>query len=424
VITYLTPKLLGYAFLAAAGCLAGLAVGRPEPALLGAPFLFAIVIGAALNRWPEIHASTRVLSDRVIEGDAVQVEIDVRSTAAIPRLEVALRVPEGLELVDGPPLVALPLAPETPEVVKRTVRCMRWGGYRLGESLIRVRDPLGFFVSEGWSGPGSDLRVYPRAEAVRTLLSPAETQVFAGNELSRMRGEGIEFADVRPFVSGDRVRRINWRLTSRTGEPYINEFHRERNADVVIFLDAFAEVRLGEEGTRFQAVRAAAALAERYLQERDRVGLISFGGLLRWLRPAMGTVQRYRIIESLIETDVVFSYAWREISVIPPSVLPPKALVVALTPLLDERVMHALLNLRARHFDLAIIEVSAAPFITPPRDQTGELAVRIWELDREVMRERFRRLGVPVAEWRAGETFERPILEVQAFRRYTRLART
>lgn len=423
MITYLTPKLLSYALLAAVGCLAGLALGRPEPALLGAPFLFAIVLGAALNRWPEVLASTRVSSDRVLEGDSVQVEIDVRSTTPVPRLEVALRVPEGLELVDGAPVVALALAPGKPGQVKRTVRCNRWGGYRLGESLIRVRDPLGFFVSEGWSGRGSDLRVYPRTEAIRTLLSPAETQVFAGNELSRMRGEGIEFADVRPFASGDRVRRINWRLTSRHGEPYINEYHRERNADVIIFLDAFAEVRRGDGGTRFEAVRAAAALAERYLQERDRVGLISFGGILRWLHPAMGTVQRYRIVESLIETDVVFSYAWKEITVIPPAVLPPKALVIALTPLLDERVMHALLDLRARRFDLAIIEVSPAPFIATPGNKNAELAYRIWELDREAMRERLRRLGVPVAEWKAGEPFEQPILEVQAFRRYTRLAR-
>jgi uncharacterized protein (DUF58 family) len=423
VTTYLTPKLLGYAFLAAAGCLAGLALGRPEPALLGSPFLFAIVIGAALNRWPAVRASTRVLAERVLEGDSVTVEIELRSATAIPHLEVTLRVPEGLELVDGPPVVALALAPETPGLVKRTVQGNRWGGYRLGESRIRVRDPLGFFVSEGWSGPGSVLRVYPRTEAIRTLLSPAETQVFAGNELSRMRGEGIEFADVRPFASGDRVRRINWRLTSRTGEPYINEYHRERNADVVIFLDAFAEVSSGGEGTRFEAVRAAAALAERYLQERNRVGLISFGGILRWLRPAMGTVQRYRIVESLIETDVVFSYAWKEIALIPPSVLPPKAVVIALTPLLDERVMHALIDLRARHFDLAIIEVSPAPFIAPSRDSAGQLALRIWEMDREVMRERFRRLGVPVAEWKAGVPFEQPILEVQAFRRYARLAR-
>jgi uncharacterized protein (DUF58 family) len=221
-------------------------------------------------------------------------------------------------------------------------------------------------------------------------------------------------------MPGDRLRRINWRLTSLLGEPYVNELHGERNTDIVLFLDAFAEARHRGEGTRFQAVRAATALAERYLQRRDRIGLVSYGGILRWLQPAMGQVQRYRIIDALIETDIVFSYAWKEIKAIPPAVLPPKALVIAITPLLDERAIAALLDLRARRFDLAIIEVSPAPYLTRP---VSDLALRIWRLDREVMRERFRRLGVPVVVWAAGQPLEQAVQEVQAFRRSARFVR-
>jgi uncharacterized protein (DUF58 family) len=254
----------------------------------------------------------------------------------------------------------------------------------------------------------------------RTVVSPMETQVFAGNELSRATGEGIEFADTRPFMPGDRLRRINWRLTTRLGEPYVNEMHRERNADIVIFLDTFAEARHGEEGTRLQAVRAAAALADLYLQRRDRIGLVSYGGILRWLQPSMGLVQRYRIIDALIETDIVFSYAWKEIKSIPPAVLRPKSLVIAISPLLDERAIGALLDLRARRFDLAIIEVSPEPFVAAP---VNDLALRVWRLDREVMRERFRRLGVPVVVWSAGQPLEQAVQEVQVFRRSARLAR-
>jgi uncharacterized protein (DUF58 family) len=191
----------------------------------------------------------------------------------------------------------------------------------------------------------------------------------------------------------------------------------------VLFLDTFAEARHGDDGTRFQAVRAAAALADRYLQRRDRIGLIRYGGILHWLRPAMGQVQRYRIIESVIETEIVFSYAWKGIAAIPPAVLPPKALVIAITPLLDERAIDALLDLRGRRFDLAILEVSSVPFVPPPTGATGDLAFRIWQLDREVQRDRFRRLGVPVTAWTAGEPLERAVQEVQAFRRYARLAR-
>jgi uncharacterized protein (DUF58 family) len=423
VTTYASPKLLAYATLAAVGCLAGLALERAEPVLLAAPFLFALVIGAALKPPLTVRVSTQLLAERVVEGDEVTIVIELTSSAPVPWLEVALRLPEGLTLTDGPAADLVALAAGEPRRIERTVRCRRWGGYVLGDIFLRARDPLGFFVREGWARDRHPLRVYPRPETVRAIVSPAETQIFAGNERSRAVGEGIEFADTRPFVPGDRMRRINWRLSTRLGTPYVNELHRERNTDVVLFLDTFAEARHGDDGTRFQAVRAAAALADRYLQRRDRIGLIRYGGILHWLRPAMGQVQRYRIIESVIETEIVFSYAWKGIAAIPPAVLPPKALVIAITPLLDERAIDALLDLRGRRFDLAILEVSPVPFVPPPAGATGDLAFRIWQLDREVQRDRFRRLGVPVTAWSAEEPLEGAVQEVQAFRRYARLAR-
>ena len=151
-------------------------------------------------------------------------------------------------------------------------------------------------------------------------------------------------------MPGDRLRAVNWRASARRGELIVNERHPDRNADVVLFLDSFAEARGGEEddGTLERAVRAAATLAGRYLERRDRVGLVTFGGVLRWLEPGGGSVQRYRLIDALLETGVEFSYAWKGVNTIPARTLPAKALVVAVTPLLDERSIAALLDLRAR----------------------------------------------------------------------------
>src|SRR4029079_11108347 len=85
------------------------------------------------------------------------------------------------------------------------------------------------------------LRVYPREERLRQLVRPARTQLGAGNQVSRSRGDVIEFADLRPFNAGDRLRLIHWRASARRGELWVTELHPERNADVVIFLDTFAE---------------------------------------------------------------------------------------------------------------------------------------------------------------------------------------
>src|SRR5262249_62091349 len=82
-----------------------------------------------------------------------------------------------------------------------------------------------------------------------------------------------------------------------------------------------------------------AALVGLYLRRRDRVGLVGFGGTLRWLRPAMGERQLYRLVDALIDTEVVLSYAWKGLEGIPRRTLPPRALVIALSPRGAERAV-------------------------------------------------------------------------------------
>jgi uncharacterized protein (DUF58 family) len=202
----------------------------------------------------------------------------------------------------------------------------------------------------------------------------------------------------------------------------VNESHPERNTDVILFVDSFAEARQGESGTLDLAVRATATLADAYIRRRDRVGLISFGGILRWLVPGMGTVQLYKIVDALLDTEVVLSYYWSEIDLIPPRTLPPSALVIALSPLLDARSVGALLDLRARGYDLCVVDVSPVPFTTRPKAAIDALAYDVWMLRRDALRHRLQRSGVAVAEWRDDASLQSALEEVRAFRRYARLA--
>jgi uncharacterized protein (DUF58 family) len=219
------------------------------------------------------------------------------------------------------------------------------------------------------------------------------------------------------------VRRINWRASARRGELVVNEMHPERNTDVILFVDSFSEARGEGQGTLDLTVAAAAALAERYLARKDRVGVVGFGGVLNWLLPATGLVQRYRIVDSLLDTEIVLNYAWKDIDVIPARTLPPKALVIGLTPLLDERAVGALLDLRARGFDLAIVDVSPVPFARAGADEAERLAHRLWVHRRAALRHRFERAGVPVVEWHEGMPLAAALEEVSAYRRHARVAR-
>jgi hypothetical protein len=85
--------------------------------------------------------------------------------------------------------------------------------------------------------------------------------------------------------------------------------------------------------------------------------------------------------------------------------------------------VRALLDLRARGFDLAVIEISPVPFAPPGELEIDRLAHRLWLLRREELRSRYLRLGVPVVEWREGVPLQAALEEVRAFRRHARVAR-
>ena len=417
-----SAKLGAYAALSAIGLLAALVVGRPELVALTAPFLLTLGVGLALSSPPRFTVELDV-PERAIEGDEVTATIALTAQTAVDRLDVYLRLANGIDLASGANPLALTLRRGERRELVLELRARRWGAHQLGPLHLRAREPLGLLVSEGAVLQTPTLRVYPTEASLRRLLEPRDTQVFAGSEVSRRRGEGIEFADMRPWTAGDALKRVNWRASARRDELWVNESHPERNTDVILFVDSFAEARRGDEGTLDLAVRATAAIADAYVTRRDRVGLISFGGILRWLQPGMGTVQLYKIVDALLDTTVILSYYWTEIEVIPRRTLPPNALLIALSPLLDRRSVGALLDLRMRGFDLAVVDVSPVPFTERPRGGLDAIAYDIWTLRRDALRHHLQRSGVAVAEWRDDTPLEAVLEEVRSFRRYARTAR-
>lgn len=418
-----SPRLRAYLVIGATGLLAGVVLGRPELVIMVTPLLLAVLVGFALTEDPGLSLTASLDRNRSIEDEEVHVVLDLSTNGSAHWLEVAISVPAGLAAPGALALLGFQLAKGEQRQLAIGLECRRWGVFRIGQLAVRARDRLGFFSYETVLDPQLSLRVYPRPEVLRRAIRPADTQVFSGNEVARWHGDGVEFADVRIYAPGDQVRRVNWRLSSQRPELHINELHPERNTDVVIFLDTFSELPGSDDTTTLvMAVRAANGIANHYLRRRDRVGVIGFGGTLRWLVPAMGLAQSYRIMDSLLDTQSVLSYAWKGIEVIPPRTLPPKALVVALSPLLDHRTVEALLDLRARGFDVAVVEIGPEGFVQPSRRAPDTVAYRLWLLQREPLRYRYQRLGVPVARWSRDQPLEAALEEVREFRRYARRA--
>jgi uncharacterized protein (DUF58 family) len=193
--------------------------------------------------------------------------------------------------------------------------------------------------------------------------------------------------------------------------------HPERSSDVVLFVDTWTDLAGGRDGALALAVRATAALSDAHLHARDRVGIVAFGGVLQWLAPGLGVRHSLRIADALARSEVVMSYVARDVRVVPPAVLPARALVVALTPLLDERGAHALLDLCARGHDLVVLEIDAPALLGDRRDAVH----RLWVLRRRALRLRLQELGATVAAWDGVRPLEEVLGEVTASRRTSRL---
>jgi len=408
--------------LAGAGLIAALATGRPELALIAVPFL--VFAGAGLVLAQEPHVTAEVEPDRVrlLEGEELTAVVRVRNDGPEPlEVDVApLRTDQLADTRAG--TVAVRVGARSETEVAFSVRPQRWGAHAIGPVAVRTRDALGVTSWEGRLGERVDLRAFPREERLRELVAPLRTQPFLGAHVARARAEGIEFADIRPFHVGDRVRQVNWRATARRGSLQVNQRHPEHSSDVVLLLDTFEEARAEDSGTLDSAVRTAASLARAHLGRRDRVGVVDFGGTLHWLEPAFGTTQLYRIVDALLSSNIAFSYAWRNVDSLPQRVLPPGALILAITPLLDERSIALVTELRTRGCDLTVIEVSPLDHVSPGPTAADAVAYELWRLQREALRARLQALGIGVAVWEPDGRLGPALEEVNAFRRSARPA--
>ncbi|MBW2292862.1 MAG: DUF58 domain-containing protein, partial [Deltaproteobacteria bacterium] len=142
---------------------------------------------------------------------------------------------------------------------------------------MRVRVDLAHL--RGLAGAAKGLRFLPRQPA-RSVLN--------GRHASRLRGRGLNFEELRGYLPGDDVRSIDWKVTARTGEPYVRVYTEERDRPALIVVDQRMSMFFGSRLNMksVTAAEAAAVAAFAILEQGDRVGGIVFGDeLLADFRP-------------------------------------------------------------------------------------------------------------------------------------------
>ncbi len=392
--------------LAVAALLLALLTRNPALAGVAAPPVLLLGIGAwrggGSARPDQVNVQVGLTSDRFYEDEPAALDVTVPplfGDSGPGDARWLFEPGRGIEPGSAPSVNG--------QAARFTFQVPRWGKRALGSVSLDLHDP--WRLAEGRvSLPLPTVDCYPSPAVQRNVVVLSQLPNRLGEHRSRVRGDGTEFNGIREFVPGDRQRAINWPASTRLGRLQVNTFAAERSQDVVLLVDATSDVGQPGESALDLGLRGAAGAARAYLGARDRVGVVTYQwGGAHWLAPSLGRRQVYKIIDVLLNADT--GYARGSVfSRLPRAALPPGALVIAFSPLLDGRFTDALRDMRERGFSVIVVDVLT---VTPPRGRklADNVAARIWRMEQEAIRFSLRELGVPVAAWDGVSPLDLPL---------------
>lgn len=135
----------------------------------------------------------------------------------------------------------------------------------------------------------------------------------AGAQVSHVYGRGMDYAESRAYQAGDDVRRLDWRLTARSGTLHTKLFQEDRDGSLLLVVDTHASMRFGTRARykSVQAARAAAVAAWVVAGAGERVGALAFGVQDGVVRPHAGSRGALAICGALADWDAAAGDAAR-----------------------------------------------------------------------------------------------------------------
>ncbi len=123
-----------------------------------------------------------------------------------------------------------------------------------------------------------------------------------GQYRSSFRGSGLLFSDLRLYEPGDDIKNIHWKVTAKTGKPYVKTFEEERQLNVLLAIDISNSTNFGIPRTNHQKALEFSALITTLTQKtQDNCGLLLFGNdIVEFIKPSSKRTQFRRILSALM----------------------------------------------------------------------------------------------------------------------------
>lgn len=394
----------------------GLAMGRADVVVLAAP----IVLGTVLAM---THAATQpsggagragAVTSRVRapaqsgQGEEVGVTVEVGLPQGVEAGVV--RMPEGERMPFGVEAVLTPAPDGSVRRLGQRIRLPLWGKVVLARPDVRAVGPDALLLAEPVVGHQHTVRVLPAADRPAPAPLPPRFAGMVGAHRTRRPGEGSDLLDVREFRAGDRMRRIDWRVSARRGTLHVRSTAVDADADVVLMIDTRLDVGPevagwprppgpGGLGTSHLgssldlSVRTAVTLARAFLDQGDRVSMVDLSRLRLSVPPRTGRRQLRRLRGQLVEVGV---HAAARRLLLRQGVVQPGMVAVLVSPLLDEPVTDLAASLQRRGVRVVAVDVLPHDLDLTLRTVRETVAARLVMAERAHRLDGLRALGVTV----------------------------
>ena len=234
------------------------------------------------------------------------------------------------------------------------------------------------------------------------MIKSRVPKIFTGAVNIRNPGEGSNFYNLREYVPGDPMRKVNWNATARSGgKMMVNEYERDAVSDIILIVDSRSVAETGpvSRNSLVYSTRAAASLSQYFLSRRDSVGLVTYGDEIVSVDRDTGKKQLYVLLTKLAGAMASGNTPLR---VVTNRIMPHinrGSPVIIMSPLEDDpTVIDAVRDLRARNFDVTILSPSSLEFEFDARrlDRTG---YEVLKTERDILLSELRGLGANVMDW-------------------------
>jgi uncharacterized protein (DUF58 family) len=411
-----TAALLVACALVATALTLAVALRRPDLVVVAAPLAIGVVFpllrGPVRSEAEAVRLS--VAETSVWEGDTCELGIEVGCDATVDLARVAIEHGPGVDAESGATIQCLLPAPGRPARGGLSLRAGHWGRSLIGPVGVVFTGAHGLLRRDGPTGPTSSITVVPLRSVFEAIEAMPQAAGLVGTHRSRRPGTGTDLLAIRPFAPGDRLRRITWPVSLRTGQLHVTSTTDDRDADVQVIVDT--AVVVGDPDTEFGTsldvtVRAAASVAEHYLRQGDRVGLIDLGTLRPPVLLGAGRRHMLPLLAGLLGasagTRADDERADRRLRQVP-----PRALVMVFSPLLDESIGRYLAMLAQRGHTALVVDTLPEGVQLARRTEWTAVAWRIALLARETLTHRLVDLGVPVVPWRGARSLDQVLVRL------------